>query len=297
MAAGNGPPCPVDPSHGRLYSWDRGATRGREFYCPHSAHGGNGKFFSDKEAHGEYELKEGDVAILYETAARDVIAGKTSLDQAVANVAKQSKMATSQVREAITIMIETIREKDTDMADKKAAAKTAKKAAPAAAQRQRADHTDATEFIRVRDELGLTAKQSALATGEAGMGSSSTYIYILTHEGATTELFGKYEAALRSYAKKHAKEIAAEKKEADAKAAAKAAPKARAAKATTPKAATAPKAPAKAAPKADAKVESPKPAAAKPAAAKAATPKVVKPVAVVAKAKTPAKKAAVAAQA
>lgn len=291
MSAGNGPRCPVDPAHGRLYD-NRNPGPRTAWFCPHSAHGGNGKFFSDKEAHGEYELRESDVTILYESAARDVIAGKITLDQAVTNVAKQSKMATSQVREAIAIMIDTIREKDTDMADKKAAAKTAKKTAPkAAAQRQRVDHTEAAEFLRVRDELGLTAKQSALATGEAGMGSSSTYVYILTHQGASTELFNKYEAALRSYAKKHSKEIAAERKEADARAAAKAAPKvAKAAPAKAAAKATPAKAPAKAATPAKAA-----PAAAKAPAAKASAKAPVKVVA--AKAATKPKATAAAAQA
>lgn len=291
MSAGNGPPCPANGSHGRLYSWEGTRAGTSQWYCPHSDHGGNGKFFTDKEAHGEYELKETDVTVIYEGAARDVIAGKTTLDQAVANVAKQTKMATSQVREAIIIMMDTIKEKETTMAEKKAAAKTAataKTAPKAAGERRRLEHVEGSEFARVRDELGLTNKQAAEATGDAGMGASPTYIYIVTHQGSSAKLFEKYEAALKSYAKKHAKEIAAAAKERDkaaaAKAAAKAAPKpakAKApAKAAAPTKATAAPAPAKAPTKATngdgkaaSKVKAPVKAAPAKAPAKVATAK------------------------
>jgi hypothetical protein len=171
----------------------------------HSDHGGNGKAFTDKEAHGGYELEEKDLTALYESAASEVIAGRTTLDMAVQSVAKTTKRSSAQVREALTIMIETIKEKDVTMAEKKAAAKAAKtKPAPAPkGERRRLEHVEGVEFARVRDELGLTNKQAAEATGEAGMGASATYVYILTHQGSSIKLFEKYQAALKAYAKKN----------------------------------------------------------------------------------------------
>lgn len=266
---GNGPSCPVDPTHGKTYYWaDKTSVKGRDFWCGHQAHGGNGRFFTDKEAHGEYELTETDVSRMIESYARDVIAGKVSLDLAVTNVAKHTKMATSQVREALSIMIGTIKEKDEDMADKKAAAKTAKAkaAAPkATGERHRLEKIEASEFVRVRDEAGLTQKQAQEACKEAGMGASSTYVYILTHEGASVKLFDRFKDAVGSYAKKHKAEIAAARKEASKAVAAKTEPKApkAAAKAPAPAKATVAKAKVSKAPaaKAAAKTASKAPAA------------------------------------
>lgn len=215
MSVGNGPRCPIDPRHGRLYSWERGGDPLKAYFCNHGTHGPNGHFFTDKEANGEYELKESDVSVVYEGAARDVIAGKITLDHAVINVASTTGRPSQQVREAITVMIDTIREKDINMATKKTAAAKAKTAPKPAGERRRLEATPASEFERVKNELGLTNKQAAEATGEAEalgllykgqpfkMGASATYIYILLHEGASTDLFAKYEIALRSYVKRN----------------------------------------------------------------------------------------------
>lgn len=257
---GNGPLCPMVPQHGRTYQWTGG-----KFLCVHSDHGGNGKFFTDKEAHGEYELKEGDVTVIYQNAARDVAAGRVTLEQAVADIARTTKRPPTQVREAVRLMLDTINE------DKKpkehstvpntgkntaSRAKAAKAAAAASGGTRRLEHVEGAEFARVRDELGLTNKQAAEATGAAGMGASSTYIYIVTHQGSSADLFAKYEKALRSYAKEHKAEI----KEAKAKAAvaAKAKPTAKAAAPkAAPKAAAKPVAKAAAKPAAKAKAPAP----------------------------------------
>jgi len=172
----------------------------------HDDHGGNGKAFTDKEAHGDYKLQEDEVTALFESAAREIIAERMSLDQAVQQIAKTTERSTTQVRESLTIMIETIKEKDTTMAEKKAAAAKAaktKSAAKPAGERRRLEHVEGAEFARVRDELGLSNKQAAEATGEAGMGASATYVYILTHQGSSIKLFEKYQAALKAYAKKN----------------------------------------------------------------------------------------------
>jgi len=39
--------CPVDAAHGRLLDWP---TDRHGFFCPHTAHGGNGAFFTTAEA-------------------------------------------------------------------------------------------------------------------------------------------------------------------------------------------------------------------------------------------------------
>lgn len=213
---GNGPPCPVDPEgHGKTYRVDRALRPEHQWWCPHSGHGGNGKYFTDKEAHGEYELQEGDVTLLYEAAARDVIAGKLTLDKATQDVARQSNRPTAQVREAITIMIDSIKEKDQTMAESKAAAaaKKQRKANPAPGERHRLERADGAKFIEVLAKYGLTNKQAAEATGEAGLGKSSTYIYILLHDGASTDLFDKFETAVKDWAGRN-KELLKEAKKA-----------------------------------------------------------------------------------
>lgn len=206
-SAGNGPVCPVGgDAHGRTYDYRQKALReGHDWWCGHSAHGGNGRFFTDEEVRGGYELQEGDVALIYETTARDVIAGKLTLDKAVQDVARTTKRSTSQVREAVTIMIDSIKEKDQTMADKKAAAK--KKTAKQPGERRRLEHVDGAGFQKVIDDLGMTAAQTKEATGEAGMGASSTYVYILLHEGASVNLFSKFETACKTWAKSHRAEL------------------------------------------------------------------------------------------
>ncbi len=167
----------------------------------HEAHGANGRAFTDKEAQGEYEAKEEEMPQLYKSTALEIISERITLDQGVQSIAKASKRASSQVRESLLIMIDTIKEKNTDMAEQKAAIK-AKKTKPAAkGERRRLEHVEGDEFARVRDEYGLSNKQAAEATGEAGMGASATYIYILTHQGSSIKLFEKYQAALKTYAK------------------------------------------------------------------------------------------------
>lgn len=194
---GEGPPCPANPTHGRLYSWEGG-----RWYCPAHSHGGNGKFFSDKEAHESYELTERDRDNMLQETARRVIAEQMTLDQAVAMIAKSTGRPTTAVRESLTLMVQAIQDKGESVAEKRkaaVAAKAAKSATPKATGR-RLEHVEASEFQRVLKETGLTAKQAAEATGNAGMGKSATYVYILLHQGASANLFAKFEEALHAYA-------------------------------------------------------------------------------------------------
>ena len=205
---GEGSPCPANPEHGRLYAWEDG-----RWYCPSHAHGGNGRFFSDKEAQGEYERTDrerldipdgarGD-ELLLESAARDVIAEKTTIDKAVAELAKTSSMSTTAIRESLALMIKTITEEGVSVAEKRK--QTSKKAAAAKAtpkeSGRRLEHVDAAKFQKVLKDTKLTNKQAAEATGAAGMGKSATYVYILLHQGASVNLFTKFKAALEEYAK------------------------------------------------------------------------------------------------
>ena len=72
---GHGPLCPANPRHGRLIGWDTG-----EYFCPHNDHGGNGRFFTDTEARGAYQMTERNVNQQIRAAA-----------QAVADQAKGAK--------------------------------------------------------------------------------------------------------------------------------------------------------------------------------------------------------------
>lgn len=204
-SVGSGPLCPINNEHGRLYSQDDGSGR---WFCPSSPHGGNGKFFTDAEAHGDYTVTEHEVAVIYEQAARDVISGRRTLDQAVAAVVAQTKRSSASVRESLALMIKTIEEHQgtgETMAEKKASTK-AKKAASAPAPKdtaRRQEHAGPEKFQAVLDELQMTNKQAAEATGAAGMGASATYIYILTHQGASQRLFDKFDAACHKWSDEH----------------------------------------------------------------------------------------------
>ena len=47
-STGNGPPCLLDREHGRMQK-----IQGvQDYWCPHSDHGGNGRFFTDDETSG-----------------------------------------------------------------------------------------------------------------------------------------------------------------------------------------------------------------------------------------------------
>lgn len=201
--SGLGPLCPVDNRHGRLYPWSAG-----RYLCSHYAHGGNGRIFADEEATGGYDLKERDVQAIYETAAREVVSGQAKEDVVIRDIARQTKNSTAQVREKLHLMMAVVREqerqKEAKMADqaKAKAAKTAKapKAPKAPSEpRQRLEHVEGERFAALRDKYGLTNKQVAQACGDAGMGASSTYVYIVTHKGSSIKLYERYEAALKAY--------------------------------------------------------------------------------------------------
>lgn len=208
---GNGPLCPVDPSHGRLYSWDAGG----KYFCPHSDHGGNGKFFTEREANGEYELQDQDVSNVFDAAVRDIAAGRTTIDQAVKEVARVTKRSSSSVRESMGVALDVAKQRQegrTTVADSsKKTQRKQPKAAPAPGEkRRRLEAVEGARFKAVLDEYGLTNKQAAEATGSyvvpstgKVMGKSSTYIYIITHDGSSIELFKNFEAAIKAYVKEN----------------------------------------------------------------------------------------------
>ena len=216
MSAGLGPPCPADNRHGRLYPWNRGRDPSKTYICTHQAHGGNGQTFSESEARGDYTLGERDMGMIYETAARDVVSGTTREEAVIKDIAKQTKTATTQVREKLHLMMAVVREEDRKKEVAKMAAEQATKAAKApkaktpkapAAPRVKLEHVDGAAFVALRDELKLTNAQVREACGNAGMGKSSTYVYIIEHEGASSKLFARYEAALRAFAAEQAEDV------------------------------------------------------------------------------------------
>jgi hypothetical protein len=209
MSAGFGPACPADNRHGRLYQWDRGSNPDKKYICVHQAHGGNGKTFSESEAQGNYTLGERDVSMIYESAARDVVSGTSKEEAVIKDIAKQTKTATTQVREKLHLMMAVVREEDRKKEMAKMAAEQATKAAKApktpktpkapATPRIKLEHVEGAKFDALRNELGLTTTQVRAACEAAGMGKSSTYVYIILHEGASSKLFARYEAALAEY--------------------------------------------------------------------------------------------------
>lgn len=203
--SGNGPACPKNPLHGRMFSRDRGGDPAKGWRCMHSDHGGNGLAFSDEETR-TYQITEEDVTHIIESAARDVVSGKIDLDAAVSQVAKQTKRGSAQVREQINETVEAIKAAAETKAAEKAAEKeerVAKKTAeakPEKAARPRAEHVEPAEFAAVRDRLGLANKEVAAALAAAGMGSTLSRVTELTHsKGSSRQLFEKFEAALSAY--------------------------------------------------------------------------------------------------
>lgn len=219
--AGGAPLCPVDPSHGRLAQWMSGTVARPDvrWYCSHQAHDREPrtpKFFTNKEADGSYEQTEADMTSVYEEAARGIVAGSTTLDAATQSIARTSKRASSIVREALTVMLETVQEKSTKIDTIRTQNKNRRQPPPPPPGGvHRLEQVPGERWAAVIAAAGLTNKQAAEATGDGWpetvggevvfhpMGKSSTYIYILTHQGASAELFGKFEKAIKSYAKRH----------------------------------------------------------------------------------------------
>lgn len=201
--AGNGPYCPANPAHGRLYSKDRGGDPAKGWRCMHSDHGGNGRPFSDEEARN-YEMKESDVVNILESAARDVVAGKIDLDAAVSRVAKQTKRGSAQVREQINETVMALSAAAGEKAVEQAARKEARMAKastkPGGGKAPRKEHVEPAEFAAVRDRLGLRNKEVAAALAAAGMGATLSRVTELTHsKGSSRDLFGKFVAALEAH--------------------------------------------------------------------------------------------------
>lgn len=237
--------CPVDKRHGRLLSGRSSADR---WFCPHSAHGGNGRFFTAAEAEGAYEMTDADTAVVYEAAAKDIVDERISLDTAVKMVAGQTSERTSIVRERLNTMAGVVKDKRTARAAARSAPK-AKAAKPAPAARTKKEHIEPAAFDAIKQELGLSTKEciAALAgvLGAGDDGPTASRMTELTHsKGSTVDTFNLFEAALRKYAKSHPRP--------------KASTKPAAAKASSGNGT------------ARAKAKAPKPAAAKPATRRAA---------------------------
>lgn len=206
---GGGAPCPVDPQHGPLM---RHAEWGGRLYCPHSDHVDSaGRFFTEAEASGAdpvgaTENEKAHRARLeeqvYEQAAKAILAGQSTREAEVADIAKAKKIGKAAAGEKL----------DAAIAEQKAAARQAperkaQQRAAVSAPRQRLEQVAPAEFAKLRDELGLTNKECAAANAEAGLGSTLSRITELTHsKGASTAIFDKVKAAWTSYAETLKKE-------------------------------------------------------------------------------------------
>jgi hypothetical protein len=201
-SAGNGPNCPANPTHGRMYSRDRGGDPSKGWRCMHSDHGGNGRPFTDQEVR-EYEIGEADMSQILESAARDVVAGTKTIDQATSEVAKATKRGAAQVREQIQEAVNVLQaQADAKAAEKaaRAAAKAAKPVTPKGTAKPRGEHVEPAQFAAVRDRLGLSNKEVSAALLAAGMGNTLSRVTELTHsKGGSATLLGKYTEALETW--------------------------------------------------------------------------------------------------
>jgi hypothetical protein len=131
--------------------------------------------------------------------AADVVAGKTTLEKATGDAARDTKRPRVQVHEALKIRVDALRDASRPPVAK-AAPKPVVKAAPKASG-HRKEHADGSAFKALLDELGLSNKEAAAALKGAGLGGSTTYVYIATHSGSSVELLARWDAALRKYRK------------------------------------------------------------------------------------------------
>lgn len=197
-AIGAGPVCPINHLHGRLYVWDDG-----RYFCPTNSHGGNGRFFTEEQANGDIQDEDLDLSDLYRSAAGRVLSGHMSMDQAVMIVGRQTGQPSAAIRENINLMLKTIQEEGETMAEKRQKAKAAAAAEATTtterAPRARKEKAGPEEFKAVIEAAGLTNAQAARAAVSAGLGGSATYIYILTHKGASKDLLAKFTDAIAEF--------------------------------------------------------------------------------------------------
>lgn len=220
----------MDAGHGRLLthsSWER-----KPYFCPHAAHGGNGRFFTEAEAFGEFSWNEDDEMMVYQEAAAAIISGTRDMDEAVRSIAKSTKSSTDKVRERLSTMVAAAKATAAEKAAERAQERAAKKAAEDAAKAEKAaakkaerdakaaakgepkaprvlkEQVPPTEFAAVRDRLGLKNGEVAKAIGR----SPSRATELTRSLGGSRDIFDSFVVDVERFA--------AEKAEAAAKAAA-----------------------------------------------------------------------------
>jgi hypothetical protein len=138
---------------------------------------------------------------MYDKWAREILAGTATRADAVASIAKSSRVAKASVSERLDVAIA-----NTKAAIKAAPSKGKAKTAPrpqAAPGRQRLEHVEPAVFAALRDKLGLTNKECAAANEAAGLGSTLSRITELTaSKGASSAILAKVTAAWQDYAAK-----------------------------------------------------------------------------------------------
>lgn len=153
---------------------------------------------------------------MYADYASKVLDGTISREDAVRAISRDTKVGSAKVAPRLEAAIaEAKAEARAHTAD------TRKPKAPG--QRaprkpvEKAEHAEPALFAALRDELGMTNKELAAASAEAGLGSTLSRMTELTHsKGASMAMFQRVEKAWRSWAKAHRKELAARAKTAAA---------------------------------------------------------------------------------
>jgi hypothetical protein len=199
--AGDGPLCPVDNRHGRTIY-----MKGDAIHCPHHAHGGNGRTWRSQDDLEQTEQTEEDVSNQIETAAKDIIAGRTTIELATSQIAKQTKRGSAQVRETLNDMLGALQAKSQERDAEREAVKaereerSSEKAPRKEGAKPKQEHVEPAVFKAYRDEMAMTNKQVSAALEAAGMGHSLSRVTELTHsKGAAASTFEQFKTAMTAW--------------------------------------------------------------------------------------------------
>ncbi len=197
-STGEGPECPVDSDHGFMLvhmDWDG------LYWCPSHRHGGNGRFFSQDESI-DYELTETDEMQIYESTAKAIIAGGTTMDEGVAAISKKTKQGTGKVRDRLSTMVDALTTEaaahDAEQTEKAATikAETAKteaaKPKTPRAPRARKEWIAPEKFAEVRDAAGVTNTAIAKAWGKSPSRMTELTRGTKATQGGSIDLYNEF---------------------------------------------------------------------------------------------------------
>jgi hypothetical protein len=202
QTTGEGPQCPIVPTHGRMLVHE---DWGHRYWCPAHDHGGNGRFFHQDEV-ADYELTEEDTMKLYESIARQVIAEEITIDDGVTTITKRTRGKSATVRDKLSTMIDGLQteREETETKQKEAKATNAKKRTAAAKKdakpRQRKKWVEPEKFAKLRDKHGLTNTAIAKAWGKSPSRLTELTKGTKATQGGSIDVFNDYKAVVESLA-------------------------------------------------------------------------------------------------